>query len=164
MIPIISATLIFIKNDCFDMDCQEMSKRLNITPTNFWPARISPGKLLINDRNIDEYRLHPQFEEGLTLVAPICEGRFMIHSSWSYRTEEIRSWEIADALEMLESVFAGKEETVKNACAELHLSAKVIVDIQTEAPDLPEITLSAQSIAFWSRFALPIAVQCRAPA
>ena len=156
---IIFSELLLTKKDITDIDVFALSNYIDISPSQVKKATVSPGKIIIDDNNIEYFRQNPHFEEGLTIIEPFFEGKFVIHSFCSYQTRKIVSNDINDSISILENMFSGKAKSLKEACLNLNLMAKVIINIKEEELSIHDIVLSAKSILFWNDFNIDIEIK-----
>lgn len=143
IVPQIKVLFVLTKTDSNAFAWDVVSKRLGLTPAMAEGPRLSKGKM--NNLSTEDLK-------GITvLAAPEPPYSFVIHATWSFELPKVNSWDVAEAIQKMEHVLAGKEQEVQSICKEFDLVGELIVRVYAESGNTPVCTLSAESISFWNK-------------
>lgn len=142
-IPLIKVVFLLTKKDEFDFDREKISQLLQIAPSRSSSPVLSKGTVRCDDNHTSKDSI-----KGLTILK---EGKqpysLIINAFWS-RDIIIKSWSLEDAMGKLAEELFGKEKMIVNICNENNLFASVIFRIYVTDENLPEISLSKESIDY----------------
>ena len=153
IIPQIRLCFILTKNDSSDFDRWDVTRRLKITPSETSAPLLSKGKVFcdIDDSNDTDDLT------GLTILKSSSPPYKMIkHAFWSVKFPKTECWELEYLLKNMEQLFCGKESDIRSVCEDYDLSADLIVRVFSESNAMPDLTISANSLAFWATMSASI--------
>ena len=146
-IPQIRLIFVLTKKDSSDFDRDSVTRHLCINPSKTSAPIVSKGRLNC-DVKIPE--IEKEFS-GLTILSSDSPPYKMIkHSYWSIELPKIESWDLRTPLQQLEKILIGKEHEILKVCRDYDLNADLIVRIFAKSQNMPELTISNDSLSFWT--------------
>lgn len=151
--PQIGVTFVLTKRDTLDFERHMVTQRLKIIPTKTEEPTLSKGTVKCEG---NPETVSAEFT-GLTVIPYDSRVyRLLKHANWSVTLPRMNSWCITQPLQELERLFYDKQEAVCEICEMYNLHADVIIRIYAQANDMPEVTLSNESISFWAAMGVTI--------
>ena len=135
-----------IKSDIQDFDRAEVTKRLNIKPTENDEPKLSKGK--VNCDNIKE--ANKEFVGFTILDGDAPPYKMIKHAFWTLELPKVYSLSVQEPINNLINLLSGKEKELVEICKEFALFARVIICINSNPDALPVLELPAYIISFFA--------------
>jgi len=143
--PVFRISFVLTKIDTEDFNRTEVSKRINLIPSNTSGPVMSKGKFVCS----------PEIQEGsndfigLTIL-PSSQAPYPImkHAYWEISLPEIACWTFEEALSQFVSLLQDKSGEIIKICEDFDLRADFLVRVFGELNYMPEIRLTPKSLTF----------------
>ena len=143
--PLIKVEFTLTKKDGFDFDREKVAQLLCITPSRSSAPMLSKGTVRCNGDKSTADSI-----KGLTIIKEGEQPYPLIINAFLSIDFSIKTLSVEDAIDKMKEKLFGKEVLIVDICNKNNLFACVILRIYAQEQNLPEISLSKESIDYLS--------------